>query len=147
MNEVGITKQCQSFFKLSYGLGHSASVINSCRKSVFSKGFQDTDYLIYWGKFPQGTHVVDGVVDPLDLLEEAACEGAAVRDCAVGRRDEAALRGGRDGAEAGPQAPREEGAEAAVGAEVAAPLRLGDVHGEELHVEPDEEDCKVKMRQ
>ena len=81
-------------------------------------------------------------MDPLDLLEEAAGEGAAVRHRPVGRRDEAA--GGRNGAEAGAQAAREEVAEAAVRPEVAAVLRLRDVDGEELDVEPDEEDYGLK---
>ena len=87
------------------------------------------------------THVIDGVVDPLDLLQESAGEGAPVRHRAVRRRDEAAGR--RDGAQAGAEAAGEEVAEAAVRPEVAV-LRLGDVHREELDVEPDEEDCAVR---
>ena len=83
-------------------------------------------------------------MDPLDLLQESAREGAAVRHRPVRRRDEAA--GGRDGAEAGAEAAGEEVAEAAVRAEVAAHLGLGNVDGEELHVEPDEEDCALKLK-
>ena len=87
------------------------------------------------------THVIDGVVDPLDLLQEAACERALVSDGAVRRRDEAA--GLRDGARAGPKAAGKEVAETAVGANVAE-FGLRKVDGEEFHVEPDEEDCAGK---
>ena len=77
-------------------------------------------------------------MDPLDLLQKAACEGTLVRHRPVRRRDEGA--GLRDGAQAGPEAAREEVAEAAILADVGR-LRLGNVDGEEFDVEPDEEDC------